>query len=39
MLIEKVLAYEAEGDARLDFLPAGVAFVFRLPLSSNVQLA
>ena len=39
MLIEKVLAYEAEGDAKLEFLPAGVAFVFRLPLSSNVQLA
>jgi PAS domain S-box-containing protein len=38
MLIEKVLAYEAEGEAKLDFLPAGVAFVFRLPLSSNVQL-
>jgi PAS domain S-box-containing protein len=38
MLIEKVLAYEAEGEAKLDFLPAGVAFIFRLPLSSNVQL-
>jgi PAS domain S-box-containing protein len=39
MLIEKVLAYEAEGEAKLEFLPTGVAFVFRLPLSSNVQLA
>jgi PAS domain S-box-containing protein len=39
MLIEKVLAYEAEGDAKLEFLPTGVAFVFRLPLSLNVQLA
>jgi PAS domain S-box-containing protein len=39
MLIERVLAYEAEGDAKLEFLPTGVAFVFRLPLSSNVQLA
>jgi two-component sensor histidine kinase len=39
MLIEKVLAYEAEGEAKLEFLPEGVAFVFRLPLSSNVQLA
>jgi PAS domain S-box-containing protein len=39
MLIEKVLAYEAEGEAKLEFLPAGVVFVFRLPLSSNVQLA
>ena len=38
MLIEKVLAYEAEGEAKLDFLPTGVAFVFRLPLSANVQL-
>jgi PAS domain S-box-containing protein len=39
MLIEKVLAYEAEGEAKLEFRPEGVAFVFRLPLSSNVQLA
>ena len=39
MLIEKVLAYEAEGEAKLEFLPTGVAFVFRLPLSSNVQLS
>lgn len=39
MLIEKVLAYEAEGEAKLDFLPTGVAFVFRLPLSANVQLS
>jgi PAS domain S-box-containing protein len=39
MLIEKVLAYEAEGEAKLEFLPTGVAFLFRLPLSSNVQLA
>jgi PAS domain S-box-containing protein len=38
MLIEKVLAYEAEGEAKLEFLPEGLAFVFRLPLSSNVQL-
>ena len=38
MLIEKVLAYEAEGEAKLEFLPEGVVFVFRLPLSSNVQL-
>ena len=38
LLIEKVLAYEAEGEAKLDFLPTGVAFVFRLPLSTNVQL-
>ena len=39
MLIEKVLAYEAEGEAKLEFLPSGVAFMFRLPLSSNVQLS
>jgi len=39
MLIEKVLAYEAEGEAKLEFLPTGVAFMFRLPLSSNVQLS
>ena len=39
MLIEKVLAYEAEGEAKLEFLPTGVAFVFRLPLSANVQLS
>ena len=39
MLIEKVLAYEAEGEAKLEFLPTGVVFVFRLPLSSNVQLS
>jgi PAS domain S-box-containing protein len=39
MLIEKVLAYEAEGEAELEFLPTGVAFKFRLPLSSNVQLS
>ena len=39
MLIEKVLAYEAEGEAALEFLPAGVAFKFRLPLSANVQLS
>jgi two-component sensor histidine kinase len=38
MLIEKVLAYEAEGEAKLEFHPEGLAFVFRLPLSSNVQL-
>ena len=39
MLIEKVLAYEAEGEAKLEFLQTGVVFVFRLPLSSNVQLS
>src|SRR4029077_5432619 len=39
MLIEKVLAYEAEGEAKLEFRPEGVAFMFRLPLSSNVQLS
>jgi two-component sensor histidine kinase len=37
-LIEKVLAYEAEGKAELSFPPSGVEFNFKLSLSNNVRL-
>ncbi len=38
MLIERALGYEAEGDVKLEFLPQGLAFQVRLPLSSNISL-
>jgi PAS domain S-box-containing protein len=38
MLMERVLAFEADGDAQLMFPAAGLEFHFRLPLSENVSL-
>ncbi|KAB2913846.1 MAG: PAS domain-containing protein [Hyphomicrobiaceae bacterium] len=38
MLIERALGYEAEGDVKLEFLPQGLAFQVRFPLSSKVSL-
>src|SRR5262249_31808698 len=38
MLMEKVLAYEADCQAQLAFAPTGLEFHFRLPLSDNVSL-
>jgi PAS domain S-box-containing protein len=38
MLMEKVLAYEADCQAQLAFPPTGLEFHFRLPLSQKVSL-
>ena len=39
MLMEKVLVYDAEGEAQLSFPPMGLEFQVRLPLSEKVALA
>jgi len=38
MLLERVLAFEADGKAALSFPTSGVKFNFKLPLSDNVRL-
>jgi len=38
ILLKRVLAYEADGQAELPFHTSGVEFNFRLPLSDNVRL-
>jgi len=38
MLLERVLAFEADGKADLSFPTSGVEFNFKLPLSDNVRL-
>ena len=36
-LIERGLAHELDGEARLDFAPAGIEYHARLPLSASVR--